>query len=151
MATGLLFPRPMKAAVAAVAVLAVLAACNQAPADDTSDDWPPPAGTQFESCFGIEPGDACTDAGWCMDCELLVGCFCDGDHYECYQAATLCDFGEGASCAHEGNPGCGIPPSPEYCSCAAGVVECDYVCPLAECPDFDPATTSCTCADGSCP
>jgi|SRR5688500_10374347 hypothetical protein len=145
----------MKAVLALVLGL-VAAGCMHGNDDDSERppdpaSWPPPHGIGDSVCAsGITDGDSCTDVGWCKNCDVMIGCYCDGDHYECHQAASLCDFGEGTSCAREGTPACNTPPAPAYCTCTDTEVVCEYVCPFAACPDYDPVSSACTCAGGSC-
>jgi hypothetical protein len=140
---------------AVVLVSCLIAGCMQGADGDAElpepDSWPPPYGIGSRECIGASDGMPCVDEGWCKDCDLLIGCYCDGDRYECHQAESLCDFGHGAECAREGTPACNTPPAPAYCTCTATGVECEYTCPFPECPDYDPGTSSCTCADGTCP
>lgn len=135
----------------AVLTLVALAACDPMPDQPA---WPPPPGTPFVQCGTLDPGGACSVEGWCSACDTpdgMLGCYCDGERVICFRADSVCDFGEGAGCAIEGNPNCGIAPAPGYQTCTGGQVEISYVCPFAECPDYDPGTSACTCADGTCP
>ena len=116
--------------------------------------FPPPAGTTFTICEGVESGESCSTVGWChsaSDCSVLEACYCTGSAYQCTATETLCDFGEGAHCALEGNAACHTPPVGGVCSCSGGQTKRVTSCPLPECPDYDPGREECTCADGSCP
>jgi hypothetical protein len=124
-----------------IVFMVVLAACSES----GSTAWPPPEGTVFSTC-NAHSGNPCTEVGWCHsadDCGLLRGCYCNGESYQCFATDSLCDFGESASCALEGTPSCGIAPTGGICSCTGGVTTCTRVCPLPECPTYDPGSESC--------
>ena len=151
--------KPVALACLVLALGVLIAACAPPYPDPGDPDaaqiaWPPPPGTTFDSCTGARTGEACTDAGWCqagIDCNLQSGCYCDGAVYHCFVAEDVCDFGDGAGCALEGNAACGISPVGGWCTCNADAVNCVKSCPLPECPDYNPGLEQCECADGTCP
>jgi hypothetical protein len=117
-------------------------------------EFPPPPGTPIGTCAGATAGAACTGEMWCRTtayCGVGAVCQCNAGAYQCFDVEDECELGEGASCLLEGSPQCNTPPAPGSCVCEGGQLRCERSCPLAECPDFDAASESCTCADGSCP
>jgi hypothetical protein len=131
----------VRAAMRAIVFVVVLAACSES----GSAAWPAPEGTVFSTC-NATTGASCSQVGWCHstdDCHALRGCYCNGTSYECFAADALCDFGESASCALEGNASCNTPPVGGSCSCTGGVTTCQRSCPLPECPSYDPGSETC--------